>query len=294
MTDRLRLQLLGLVVLTGAVLYLLSPVLTPFAVAALLGYLGDPLADQLQRRGFSRTTSVVMVFVAMSLVMVLILLLLVPMLEAQISQLIRNLPGYVSWLRSNVEPWLSERFGIEAEGLLDVSGLITVLREHWQTAGGFAATAVASVSKSGLAYWIRQRRVNDKRLNSISSAFAGSSEFQRRYGSLTNRQFVELVYQNVLGRPGEASGVNFWTSRLDRRVASRGEVMTGFSESNEYKTKQASEVEVAVQYLLMLGTIPSASAFDDLVAQLDAGTLTPATLAQAIIDSPGYATKITG
>ena len=151
MTDRLRLQLLGLVVLTGAVLYLLSPVLTPFAVAALLGYLGDPLADQLQRRGFSRTTSVVMVFVAMSLVMILILLLLVPMLEAQISQLIRNLPGYVSWLRSNVEPWLSERFGIEAEGLLDVSGLITVLREHWQTAGGFAATAVASVSKSGLA-----------------------------------------------------------------------------------------------------------------------------------------------
>ncbi|MCB1039981.1 MAG: DUF4214 domain-containing protein, partial [Acidimicrobiales bacterium] len=193
------------------------------------------------------------------------------------------------------------RVGQLTSGELTPGGLIAVLRVDPDNltnvdpvARLYRAYFLRNPDKSGLAYWIRQRRVNDKRLNSISSAFAGSSEFQRRYGSLTNRQFVELVYQNVLGRPGEASGVNFWTSRLDRRVASRGEVMTGFSESNEYKTKQASEVEVAVQYLLMLGTIPSASAFDDLVAQLDAGTLTPATLAQAIIDSPGYATKITG
>ncbi|MEZ5205018.1 MAG: fibronectin type III domain-containing protein [Acidimicrobiales bacterium] len=192
------------------------------------------------------------------------------------------------------------RVGQLTSGELTPGGLIAVLRvdpdnlTNVDPVARLCAYFLRNPDKSGLAYWIRQRRVNDKRLNSISSAFAGSSEFQRRYGSLTNRQFVELVYQNVLGRPGEASGVNFWTSRLDRRVASRGEVMTGFSESNEYKTKQASEVEVAVQYLLMLGTIPSASAFDDLVAQLDAGTLTPATLAQAIIDSPGYATKITG
>lgn len=152
MTDRLRLQLLGLLVLTGTVLYLLSPVLTPFAVAALLAYLGDPLVDQLEARRFSRTTSVVLVFVAMSLVAILVLLLLVPLLEAQISQLIRNLPGYLSWLRQNIEPWLSARLGIDAEGMLDLSGLIGMLREHWQAAGGFAATAVASVGKSGMAF----------------------------------------------------------------------------------------------------------------------------------------------
>src|SRR5690606_31064313 len=107
--------------------------------------------------------------------------------------------------------------------------------------------------KGGLAYWIRQRRVNGKRLNAISDSFASSSEFKNKYGKLSNRKFVELVYKNVLGRTGETSGVNYWTSRLDRKVNSRGQVMTGFSESNEYKTKQVSEVDVSVIYILLAG-----------------------------------------
>ena len=41
-------------------------------------------------------------------------------------------------------------------------------------------------------------------LSAISARFASSSEFVRRYGTLTNRQFVELVYVNVLGRAGES------------------------------------------------------------------------------------------
>ena len=136
--------------------------------------------------------------------------------------------------------------------------------------------------------------MNGKRLNAISDSFASSSEFKRRYGNLSNRAFVELVYQNVLGRPGEKSGVDFWTSRLDRRVNSRGQVMTGFSESNEYRTKQASEVHVSVIYILLAGRAPTTTEFDDLVAALDASATTPTAIAQAIIDSPAYATKING
>ena len=36
------------IALTGGLFYLLAPVLTPFVAAALLAYLGDPLADRLQ------------------------------------------------------------------------------------------------------------------------------------------------------------------------------------------------------------------------------------------------------
>ena len=43
-------------------LWLLAPILTPFAVAALLGWLGDPLVDRLQRRGHSRNFGVGVVF----------------------------------------------------------------------------------------------------------------------------------------------------------------------------------------------------------------------------------------
>src|SRR3546814_2246285 len=42
--------------------WLMGPVLTPFVVAALLGWLGDPLVDRLQRAGRSRNTAVVLVF----------------------------------------------------------------------------------------------------------------------------------------------------------------------------------------------------------------------------------------
>jgi hypothetical protein len=146
----------------------------------------------------------------------------------------------------------------------------------------------------GLKFWINQRRVNGKKLNAISDSFAASNEFKTKYGKLTNRAFVNLVYQNVLGRPGETSGVNFWTARLDAKTSTRGQVMTGFSESNEYKTKQTSEVHVSVIFILLTGKAPTAPVFADLVAALDAETTTPADIAQTIIDSPEYAAKITG
>lgn len=146
----------------------------------------------------------------------------------------------------------------------------------------------------GLTYWIRQRRVNGLGLNPISSTFAASSEFRNRYGTLTNRAFVELVYQNVLGRPGEASGVAFWTGRLDRGVNNRGQVMTGFSESSEYKRTQAAEVDVSILFILLTGSAPTTVQFGDLVAELEAGTTDTQTIAQAIIDSPSYAARIGG
>ncbi|MCZ3096401.1 hypothetical protein NYZ34_19955, partial [Acinetobacter baumannii] len=48
-------------------LWLLTPVLTPFALSALLGWLGDPLVDRLERAGRSRNTAVALVFSVMIL-----------------------------------------------------------------------------------------------------------------------------------------------------------------------------------------------------------------------------------
>ena len=45
--------LAGLLV-TGWLLYLLAPILSPFMFAALLAYLGDPLVDKLEARKLSR------------------------------------------------------------------------------------------------------------------------------------------------------------------------------------------------------------------------------------------------
>ena len=88
---------------------------------------------------------------------------------------------------------------------------------------------------SGLAYWFGVSKAG-KRLPWISSAFAGSSEFINRYGALDSGGFVDLIYENVLGRAADASGRAYWVNVLDSGTT-RGAVMIGFSESSEFVRK---------------------------------------------------------
>ncbi len=155
MSTNARWQLLATVVIFSVLIYHLAPILTPFATAALFAYLGDPAADRLEARGFSRTFSVVLVFLAMLLTVTAVLLVLIPMIEAQVSKLIEKLPSYLDTLRFRLLPWLNQRFGISTD-LLDVDKIVGLLRAHWQSAGGVATTVLATVGKSGLALlgWI--------------------------------------------------------------------------------------------------------------------------------------------
>ncbi len=82
---------------------------------------------------------------------------------------------------------------------------------------------------AGLNYWTG----TGLPLAEISQAFSESSEFKTVYGPLSNREFVELVYTNVMGRVADQRGVNFWTGELDKG-ANRGSIMVGFSESSEF------------------------------------------------------------
>ncbi len=149
----------------------------------------------------------------------------------------------------------------------------------------YAAYFLRRPDYAGLTYWANQRR-SGRTLNSVSQFFAGSQEFRTLYGSLSNRQFVERVYQNVLGRAGERSGVDYWTSELDSRRRNRGTVMTGFSESPEYRTRTNAEVQVALVYAGMLGRVPTA-------AELAADKAKPlAAVIDTIRLSTAYATRV--
>lgn len=150
-----RWQLLAIAIGIGGLLYLLGPVLTPFAVAALLAYLGDPLVDRLQTRGLSRSAAVAIVFAAMTLALLLLPLILVPLLEDQISTLFEKLPLYLGYVRDRIMPVLVERLGIDP-ALFSTDQLLTMLKAHWQQAGGVATTILKQVSQSGLAIigWI--------------------------------------------------------------------------------------------------------------------------------------------
>lgn len=121
----------------------------------------------------------------------------------------------------------------------------------------------------GLQYWIGQYKAGMS-LCGISESFAASSEFTSTYGSLSDDQFVALVYQNVLGRDPDAGGLSYWLAELAGGMT-RGGMMTGFSESAEYKELIGNEVQVTMMYISMLRRAPDQGGFDYWVNDMNAG-----------------------
>ncbi len=85
----------------------------------------------------------------------------------------------------------------------------------------------------GFAFW-QQKVAQGNDLSWISSFFAESTEFGATYGTLSNAQFVDLIYKNILCRAPEAEGRAFWISQLDTGAKNRGRLMLEFSNSIEY------------------------------------------------------------
>jgi hypothetical protein len=137
----------------------------------------------------------------------------------------------------------------------------------------------------GLNYWIGQARAGSS-LETISDAFATSAEFVSRYGSLSNSQFVTLVYQNVLGRAPDAAGLAYWAGRLATGLT-RGQMMAQFSESAEYAAVIGSEVYVTMIYSGMLRRAPDQAGFDFWVGYLDKGN-TGAALINGFLGATEY------
>lgn len=112
----------------------------------------------------------------------------------------------------------------------------------------YSAYFLRAPDASGIDFWIREYSENNRTLAEMSEFFSDSTEFLGLYGSLNNRQFVDLIYQNILGRQGEASGVDFWTGRLDQGLENRGEVMLKFSEGPEYVSLTGTYPPLAGHY----------------------------------------------
>ncbi|WP_309627550.1 DUF4214 domain-containing protein [Brevundimonas sp.] len=90
----------------------------------------------------------------------------------------------------------------------------------------------------GLNTWTNQLKAGAP-LFSIAAAFAGSAEFQARYGALSNQAFVEQMYRFCLNREGDAGGVQVWVNALNGG-ATRAQILATFSESAEHVSLTAA------------------------------------------------------
>jgi predicted PurR-regulated permease PerM len=144
----LGLPLLITLILLVWLLFELQPILTPFVVGALLAYLGDPIADWLERRGMGRNMAVVTVFSGITLVLVSVILVMLPLLLSQVNLLLRGIPAAYEWVTQSVLPWLRTVLDLPEEAVPKLQVKET-LAENWQSVGKLLAALGRYVSSSG-------------------------------------------------------------------------------------------------------------------------------------------------
>ena len=108
-TDAQKWLILAVLIISGYLLYLLAPILTPFLISAFLAYIGDPAVDRLETIKFSRTVSVVFVFFLMLIIGVCFFLIVFPVIEEQVRRLFIRIPEMIDWIQTGFLPWFSQR-----------------------------------------------------------------------------------------------------------------------------------------------------------------------------------------
>ena len=149
MSDSRTWMWLTIITLTGLLLYLLAPVLTPFVAAALLAYMGNPLVNRLERHRLSRTWAVVVVFAVLLLLLLMLLLIFIPLLERQIVLLASKLPGYIDWVQDKALPSASAWFRVDL-GTFDLASFKKLVADQIQGIGGVAAILWKAITRSGV------------------------------------------------------------------------------------------------------------------------------------------------
>jgi predicted PurR-regulated permease PerM len=137
---------LALAAFCGLLLYLLSPILTPFLLAAILAYICNPMVTRMQKRRMPRTLATVLVLLLLASAFVVVLLILLPLLVKQVRAIAEQAPAYVDWLRNIVQPWVERLFGIQ----LDVAMIKDWLAEHVAEIQSLAAKLLPSIRSGGL------------------------------------------------------------------------------------------------------------------------------------------------
>ena len=103
----------------------------------------------------------------------------------------------------------------------------------------------------GLGYWIRELDAGKGDLAWMANNFIISEEFKSTYGSpetVSDEQFLNLLYQNVLNRDADGDGFTYWMNELESGFA-RERVLASFSESIENQQNVADAIQDGIWYV---------------------------------------------
>ena len=89
----------------------------------------------------------------------------------------------------------------------------------------------------GLNFWIDVVDNNGYSLQQLATAFLESNEYAQNFGDpdqQSNEDFVEVLYNNILGRVSDPAGFDFWTGVLENGTP-KNEVLLLFAIATENK-----------------------------------------------------------
>jgi len=90
--------------------------------------------------------------------------------------------------------------------------------------------------EGGLEYWCQQLLTNRSTGSTAANGFVNSAEFQNR--PLTESQYVEIMYNGLMGRPSDVAGLAYWIDQIN--LKGRPVVFNGFITSPEWRSIMAS------------------------------------------------------
>lgn len=125
-------------------LWALGAVIMPFLVGGAIAYFLDPVADRLERMGFSRAVATTIIFIFLILIVVTLTLAIVPLLIDQLTGLIEAAPGIFENLRS----FLTERFPEAFDAGSPVQTSLARIGETIESRGGELLQTVLSSAAS--------------------------------------------------------------------------------------------------------------------------------------------------
>ena len=138
----------------------------------------------------------------------------------------------------------------------------------------------------GLASWV-QSIDQGTSLTSVANGFLGSSEFQALYPDANDpTAFVTQLYQNVLGRAPDTTGLSSWVSSLTSGAQTQAQVLLGFSNSQEniantaptlaagLYVPNADATEVSLLYYAALNRAPDLAGLTGWTQDLENGSQT--------------------
>lgn len=133
---------------------------------------------------------------------------------------------------------------------LDSSPQMVAFEDAVFTARMYSAALGREPDQPGLNFWITN--YNEVGRVGMSDFFLESKEFKDNFGdadTLTDSQYLNVLYNNILGRDGDEDGVAFWLGVLAEQTATKSEVLAYFvdSEENVTNTQEFENVGISAQ-----------------------------------------------